>query len=117
MIETIRPIIMPPRFSAVRDSKRSAPLPASSPTLSPTLSAIAAGFLGSSSGKFSSTFPTRSAPTTEDSHERGNDDDSDDYCDYSDCSELSLEVCVGAFHDRLPYRDHLLVPGRILLDR
>src|SRR5207245_8342540 len=66
MIETTRPMIMPPRFSAVRDSNRSAPLPASSPTLSPTLSAIAAGFLGSSSGKFSSTFPTRSAPTSAD---------------------------------------------------
>ena len=66
MMETIKPIIMPPRFSAVRDSNKSAPLPASSPTLSPTLSAIAAGFLGSSSGKFSSTFPTRSAPTSAD---------------------------------------------------
>ena len=46
------------------DSKRSAPIPATSPTLSPTLSAITAGFLGSSSGIPASTFPTKSAPTS-----------------------------------------------------
>ena len=46
------------------DSKRSAPLPAQSPTLSPTKSAITAGFLGSSSGIFVSSFPTKSAPTS-----------------------------------------------------
>ena len=46
------------------DSYRSAPIPATSPTLSPTLSAIVAGLRGSSSGMFSSTFPTRSAPTS-----------------------------------------------------
>ena len=44
------------------DSNKSAPMPATSPTLSPTLSEITAGFLGSSSGIFSSTFPTKSAP-------------------------------------------------------
>src|SRR3990170_7657159 len=42
------------------DSKRSAPIPATSPTLS----AITAGFLGSSSGMPASTLPTRSAPTS-----------------------------------------------------
>ena len=47
-----------------KDSKRSAPIPATSPTLSPTLSAMVAGFLGSSSGMLASTFPTRSAPTS-----------------------------------------------------
>jgi hypothetical protein len=46
---------------ATWESKRSAPIPATSPTLSPTLSAITAGFLGSSSGMPSSTLPTRSA--------------------------------------------------------
>ena len=46
------------------DSKRSAPMPATSPTLSPTLSAITAGLRGSSSGMAFSTFPTRSAPTS-----------------------------------------------------
>ena len=46
------------------DSKRSAPIPATSPTLSPTLSATVAGFLGSSSGIPCSTLPTRSAPTS-----------------------------------------------------
>ncbi|MBA7675848.1 hypothetical protein ES703_84087 [subsurface metagenome] len=35
-----------------------------SPTLSPTLSAIVAGFLGSSSGRLYSAFPTKSAPTS-----------------------------------------------------
>merc|ERR1719445_1811012 len=35
-----------------------------SPTLSPTLSAMHAGFLGSSSSIFCSTFPTKSAPTS-----------------------------------------------------
>ncbi len=39
-------------------------MPAQSPTLSPTLSAITPGFLGSSSGIPTSTFPTRSAPTS-----------------------------------------------------
>ena len=46
------------------DSNRSAPIPATSPTLSPTLSAMTPGFLGSSSGMFFSTFPTRSVPTS-----------------------------------------------------
>ena len=46
------------------DSKRSAPIPATSPTLSPTLSAITAGLRGSSSGIPASTLPTRSAPTS-----------------------------------------------------
>ena len=45
-------------------SNKSAAIPAQSPTLSPTLSAITAGFLGSSSGIFFSTLPTRSAPTS-----------------------------------------------------
>lgn len=49
---------------SANDPKRSAPIPATSPTLSPTLSAIVAGFLGESSGKSYSTFPTRSAPTS-----------------------------------------------------
>ena len=44
------PTIIAAIFSAVMDSNKSAPLPATSPTLSPTLSAITAGFLGSSSG-------------------------------------------------------------------
>ena len=39
-------------------------MPAQSPTLSPTLSAMVAAFLGSSSGMFFSTLPTRSAPTS-----------------------------------------------------
>lgn len=43
---------------------KSLPIPAISPTLSPTLSAIVAGFQGESSSKFSSTFPTKSAPTS-----------------------------------------------------
>ena len=46
------------------DSKRSAPMPATSPTLSPTLSAITAGLCGSSSSMPASTLPTRSAPTS-----------------------------------------------------
>ena len=46
------------------DSKRSAPIPATSPTLSPTLSAMTPAFLGSSSGIPASTFPTRSEPTS-----------------------------------------------------
>ena len=58
------PIIIPPMFSPVADSKRSAPLPAESPTLSPTLSAITAGLRGSSSGMPASTLPTKSAPTS-----------------------------------------------------
>ena len=45
-------------------SNKSAAIPAQSPTLSPTLSAITAGFLGSSSGIFFSTLPTKSAPTS-----------------------------------------------------
>ena len=61
--------ITPPRIiaeiiSAEIDSKRSAHYPAQSPTLSPTRSAITAGFRGSSSGIPSSTFPTKSAPTS-----------------------------------------------------
>lgn len=47
-----------------KDSKRSAPIPATSPTLSPTLSAMTAGLRGSSSGMSISTLPTRSAPTS-----------------------------------------------------
>ena len=46
---------------ATLESKRSAPMPATSPTLSPTLSAMTAGFLGSSSGMPSSTLPAKSA--------------------------------------------------------
>mmetsp|Transcript_22744 Transcript_22744/g.40576 ORF Transcript_22744/g.40576 Transcript_22744/m.40576 type:complete len:207 (-) Transcript_22744:680-1300(-) len=46
------------------DSKRSAPMPATSPTLSPTLSAITAGLCGSSSSIPASSLPTRSAPTS-----------------------------------------------------
>jgi len=46
------------------DSNKSAHYPAQSPTLSPTRSAITAGFLGSSSGIPTSTFPMRSAPTS-----------------------------------------------------
>ncbi len=58
---------MPPKTEAEKidptyDSYKSAPIPATSPTLSPTLSAITAGFLGSSSGIFASTLPTKSAP-------------------------------------------------------
>mmetsp|Transcript_21319 Transcript_21319/g.47652 ORF Transcript_21319/g.47652 Transcript_21319/m.47652 type:complete len:312 (-) Transcript_21319:463-1398(-) len=48
----------------VKDSKRSAPIPATSPTLSPTLSAITPGLRGSSSGIPASTLPTRSEPTS-----------------------------------------------------
>ena len=47
-----------------KDSKMSAPIPATSPTLSPTLSAMTPGFRGSSSGIPASTLPTRSAPTS-----------------------------------------------------
>lgn len=49
---------------SAKDPNKSDPIPAISPTLSPTLSAIVAGFLGESSGKFYSTFPTKSAPTS-----------------------------------------------------
>ena len=68
-IEAPSPATTTPRATAetmapTYDSKRSAPMPATSPTLSPTLSAITAGFLGSSSGMPASTFPTRSAPTS-----------------------------------------------------
>ena len=52
------------QVASANDPKRSAPIPAISPTLSPTLSAIVAGFLGESSGRSFSTFPTRSAPTS-----------------------------------------------------
>ncbi len=48
-------------MAATFESKRSAPIPATSPTLSPTLSAMTAGFLGSSSGMPSSTLPVKSA--------------------------------------------------------
>src|SRR6056297_1441904 len=58
------PRVMAAIIDPTYDSKRSAPIPATSPTLSPTLSAITAGFLGSSSGIPASTFPTRSAPTS-----------------------------------------------------
>ena len=50
------------QVASAKDPKRSAPMPAISPTLSPTLSAIVAGFLGLSSGRPYSTFPTRSDP-------------------------------------------------------
>ena len=43
---------------------QSAAIPAQSPTLSPTKSAITPAFLGSSSGRPFSTFPTKSAPTS-----------------------------------------------------
>ena len=49
---------------SAKDPNKSEPIPATSPTLSPTLSAIVAGFLGESSSSPSSTFPTRSAPTS-----------------------------------------------------
>lgn len=49
---------------SANEPNRSAPIPAISPTLSPTLSAIVAGFYGLSSGKSSSIFPTKSAPTS-----------------------------------------------------
>ena len=52
------------RIEPANDSKRSAPIPATSPTLSPTLSAIVAGLRGSSSGMPASILPTRSAPTS-----------------------------------------------------
>ena len=43
---------------------RSLPIPAMSPTLSPTLSAMVAGLSGEFSSRSSSSFPTRSAPTS-----------------------------------------------------
>jgi hypothetical protein len=49
---------------SANEPNKSAPIPATSPTLSPTLSAIVAGFLGESSGRSYSTFPTKSAPTS-----------------------------------------------------
>jgi hypothetical protein len=49
---------------SANEPNKSAPIPAISPTLSPTLSAIVAGFFGLSSGRFYSTFPTKSAPTS-----------------------------------------------------
>ena len=52
------------QVDSANEPNKSALIPATSPTLSPTLSAIVAGFLGLSSGKFDSTFPTRSAPTS-----------------------------------------------------
>ena len=55
---------MVPIIEPTYDSKRSAPIPATSPTLSPTLSAIVAGFKGWSSGIPASTLPTKSAPTS-----------------------------------------------------
>jgi len=58
------PKIIAEIISAEIDSKRSAHYPAQSPTLSPTRSAITAGFLGSSSGIPTSTFPIKSAPTS-----------------------------------------------------
>lgn len=50
--------------ASAKEPNKSAPMPAISPTLSPTLSAIVAGFLGLSSGRSCSSFPTRSAPTS-----------------------------------------------------
>lgn len=58
------PKIIAEIISAEIDSNRSAHYPAQSPTLSPTRSAITAGFLGSSSGIPTSTFPIKSAPTS-----------------------------------------------------
>ncbi len=58
------PMIIAPMIEPTYDSKRSAPMPATSPTLSPTLSAMVAGLRGSSSGMPASTLPTRSAPTS-----------------------------------------------------
>ena len=58
------PKIMEPMMAPTYDSKRSAPMPATSPTLSPTLSAMVAGFRGSSSGIPASILPTKSAPTS-----------------------------------------------------
>lgn len=52
------------QVDSAKDPNKSAPIPATSPTLSPTLSAIVAGFLGESSAKFYSSFPTKSAPTS-----------------------------------------------------
>lgn len=52
------------QVDSAKEPNKSAPIPAISPTLSPTLSAMVAGFLGESSGKFFSTFPTKSAPTS-----------------------------------------------------
>lgn len=52
------------QVDSAKEPNKSAPIPATSPTLSPTLSAIVAGFLGESSGKSYSTFPTKSAPTS-----------------------------------------------------
>ena len=58
------PNIIAPIISAETLSNTSALLPTQSPTMSPTKSAITAGFRGSSSGKFCSTLPTKSAPTS-----------------------------------------------------
>jgi hypothetical protein len=58
------PNIIAEMISAEIDSNKSAHCPAQSPTLSPTKSAITAGFLGSSSGIPTSTFPIKSAPTS-----------------------------------------------------
>lgn len=60
----VAPTTKAAHVDSASDPKRSAPIPAISPTLSPTLSAITPGFLGSSSGKFSMTFPARSDPTS-----------------------------------------------------
>jgi hypothetical protein len=58
------PKIIAEMISADIDSNKSAHYPAQSPTLSPTRSAMTAGFLASSSGMPTSTFPMRSAPTS-----------------------------------------------------
>ena len=58
----VAPIVSAAITDPAYDSKRSAPIPAVSPTQSPTLSAMTPGFLGSSSGIPSSSFPTRSEP-------------------------------------------------------
>ena len=58
------PSTMAAMISAEMDSKWSAPLLAQSPTLSPTRSATTAGLRGSSSSRWASTLPTRSAPTS-----------------------------------------------------
>ena len=60
----VAPTTKAAQVDSARDPKRSAPIPAISPTLSPTLSAMTPGFLGSSSGRPSMTFPARSLPTS-----------------------------------------------------
>ncbi len=58
------PISMAPIRLTAYVSNTSAAIPAQSPTLSPTLSAMVAGLRGSSSSRWLSILPTRSAPTS-----------------------------------------------------